>query len=1443
MPRSENLIVPIQVHGIFQTEDKAVIGPEVDFESIPYYDESRRLDVNSDTPYLAEAVIPRPFSNSNFPLRKGVHLNWDFPHFLKTTKYKATDPTEFPPVPNRWLVLRHAAGSEVKEKRWLIESDALLDDLKGANIMELAQTSIDADINKERPYTYIGKVYELDTSGNRKRTRLGNTSFMTWEEKHGGDVLTAIGWGTPTFDIFYPNCNSVFGFHDREMISIPPSGINYTVIGWSAKLDDKHDYWKYYLSQREKTIEDDIIKHLNDLDHLELSQKEEQAEDTLKRLIRDDLGLEIDTAALVVQNGDKIESDLPENRMICYGKIQVIADPPEDTDRVANIKYGIGNSPTEALSALIVDHKYVGDDSGTDEQREKREDKLEAILMGDRLKSLKADIGPKFREFRHTNEFASSKGGLYWMLQKMDDNPEKEVTGNPDTKIKPSPAPASMIPLLEMLNECQRAYDKAKFELESLKASLYTDWYRYMLCAYPPPGETESMLEVSMVKDRIEKGSLESCLSAKKQLGHLLTYTQEDLLANKKEGKAGAVRTAWQKAVKELEKLTKQRIEKIAKTCLHNFSASLSKTIKDPAAKKAFLKAAKKLNKQVLGEFNKEQADLLKVIPESGITPDLQYKIRNALVSFLRNKNTNWETALNELDGIDADESMAILQLIGKDDLRSSFPIGELYHWELHQQPAPRFWEPSPPVVVMAIPKKAVDSDQDLDSDDRLRGKIIASKHEGNLELEDGKNIDVDHLLAQIGMPTTEDRQQDQMLFKADWEAMVYPAASMHPATRTSGTYDSDFILHNYFLGENEPDLTEKPDLHGSLAVTNIGSRYIGSSYPDNNLKKRYLGLLQKYENLIKDQEQQEENTQLVDHAQAFLESHELLVITLNDFNSALLQMHQSIQLNPADPLGFKEYQDFAKKVSDVLDSGKGYSPDPFAAFMPIRSGVLKLFKLRIIDSFGRFKDYRPDQISAPIAMRILDHPDWARLPPRFSQPTRINFRFLKSTQNQEASTNDQRAGTPICGWIVPDLLNSSLLFFNSSGQKVGAFNLRGDWEPIEGMEPSGYLLKVKAWLEDALEEPSSQPEAARKPNAPPKDKFSTQAFIADIEEALDTIHPEDREGQAAFSILMGRPMAVVRIGLGVEVKGLYANNVSWDDFHRSMVSMDRDTDGFEQVKIPFRLGEYRQRNDGLIGYWALDNEDELEDKFHVTDAKSAGIARNIADGDLSQKIGDKTLRDYNEAWKVQDEMGRDLKTFISDEKEGDGIVKKQDLIQPYLRDGAKLWQKLIDIGVLEQETPYAKIAHYSESEVLKVAIADRVKEFLCLMDPHGAIHVTTGVQPVKSISLPEVFIQEALEKIEVDFVTGPVLGPEAAIQLSLPKEENYEWEWQEQHTWPQSPKDSRKSEEAASTGKNKTILEATHINDFISIANFPDRLVLRDGKLILKPKKDKKTQ
>ena len=768
----------------------------------------------------------------------------------------------------------------------------------------------------------------------------------------------------------------------------------------------------------------------------------------------------------------------------------------------------------------------------------------------------------------------------------------------------------------------------------------------------------------------------------------------------------------------------------------------------------------------------------------------------------------------------------------------------ERFHWEAQHRPAPRFWEPAPPALVIAIPRQSpgerpADSQPQPDKEPAQSGALnpplacaaFSEPDPAALDLSSA-GFSVDALFQPGAIPwavKAEPLSTDLPIFRGEWEAEVFPAATMNAVTRSSGTYDPQFMLHNYLLGENEPDLMGHPELVSHLALNRTGSIYTGSTYVNQNLDDRYRSLLKNFRDLqaakLESLQSQTEKDQLgnflanVQKAEAFLDQHDLLVITLNGFNSALLQRHESIQLNPADPLGFADDRAFAQEVAAALEANfKGVSPDPHARFMPVRSGALCLITLRLVDRFGRFLELTPTDVSTALSMTVPDNPDWVRLPPRLSQPARWNFRFLQAGADSPTESTSHASSTPVHGWIIPNLLDGSLDFFAAEGRRLGSLRQRvqqngerqSAWTAADGGRPTGRLKQIVDWM---IAKPA----------------YFLAAFMEDIEEAMDNIHPDDRGGQSAFSVLMGRPMAVVQLGVGLELKGLPAVNNSWADLYRDLQGAARATDGFDQVKFPYRLGEYRQRNDGLVGYWIIEGE-SLSAAFRVSDSISGSLNIEKIQGYSAGSEGP-WLEQKNQEWRIHDAEGRTLFEFLLAQE--DATIKKQDLIQPYIREGSRVWTVLRTRGYLSGEARHNGIRHYADSGMLNISPADEMQQFIALVDPHGLIHLASGIQPVKTIQLPEQFIAGALNRIEMSFLTAPLLTPEEELQISLPKEQSFTWAWRENNRWPSQAGETPVAVEIA----------GTQIKPFRAAANFPARVVLREGQLVRKHMMDEAAQ
>jgi len=303
-----------------------------------------------------------------------------------------------------------------------------------------------------------------------------------------------------------------------------------------------------------------------------------------------------------------------------------------------------------------------------------------------------------------------------------------------------------------------------------------------------------------------------------------------------------------------------------------------------------------------------------------------------------------------------------------------------------------------------------------------------------------------------------------------------------------------------------------------------------------------------------------------------------------------------------------------------------------------------------------------------------------------------------------ELEMNDHPATSPICGWILPNNLDGSLMVYDQGGQTLGYFDQDRVWRSPPGGLPVAIRDIPNRHLRKLIDHISRQ------------DANFFTGFLTAIENALENIDPDNFNHNEAMALLMGRPMAVVRASLNIELRGRPAINQNWDVFWRDMhgIAMERDSQGIEHlmrtsdgvtgVYFPIRIGEYQQLNDGLVGYWVEQGDGYLEEMFYALQ---------------SSKIG--------------------------------GIA------HPRIR--------------LHQENDPAMI-HQS--------IDDPPHKLTMLVDPRGVVHATSGILPTKSIHIPADQFADQLRAIEVTFLSAPILTEIGGINLPLPEEPGYVWSWLE---------------------------------------------------------------
>jgi len=201
-------ILPLQINALYLESPEQVVGQDIRFENVPWMNTEHDVFENPNLPLETNAIIPRPFSWDNaIYLDGGVHLHFILPSYFK----KFDDKGNLPRAPNRWYIKREKDGEE-----WIVESDYIWN----VNDPELDKNTTCTYAEETRDdfyFKYVGRKYKLE-------------EWIDKSDAEGNYLnnLSALGWGSFSFDIHYPNCRSVFGFYDKE----GTANDAYSVIGW-----------------------------------------------------------------------------------------------------------------------------------------------------------------------------------------------------------------------------------------------------------------------------------------------------------------------------------------------------------------------------------------------------------------------------------------------------------------------------------------------------------------------------------------------------------------------------------------------------------------------------------------------------------------------------------------------------------------------------------------------------------------------------------------------------------------------------------------------------------------------------------------------------------------------------------------------------------------------------------------------------------------------------------------------------------------------------------------------------------------------------------------------------------------------------------------------------------------------------------------------------------
>ncbi|MCB0640106.1 MAG: hypothetical protein KDC44_00635, partial [Phaeodactylibacter sp.] len=313
-----------------------------------------------------------------------------------------------------------------------------------------------------------------------------------------------------------------------------------------------------------------------------------------------------------------------------------------------------------------------------------------------------------------------------------------------------------------------------------------------------------------------------------------------------------------------------------------------------------------------------------------------------------------------------------------------------------------------------------------------------------------------------------------------------------------------------------------------------------------------------------------------------YFDQKTILSQSLSGLHSSLLEQLKILQLpinqrvDPSDQVVAPLFKFLADKWVDPAYSQATVGQNLAATlFLPFRAGIMELQELQIVDAFGRYFQIGDPASGSPVQDQLIVASSLQPaatcaekniyLAPRFVQPARLDFSWLSAAGVSNPATGfveqtGQPTASPICGWMLPNHLENSLVLYDAQGNPLGALGLEGNnqtltWRSVPQSGTGGgtgspdngrsQMLKdiatANPQLQDFLEQfafPASNPS-------------DFQAFLAVTEKSQQFIHTPGLQQSKGLSVLMGRPLVLARAQLQLQLLGTakvaLTGNTLWD--------------------------------------------------------------------------------------------------------------------------------------------------------------------------------------------------------------------------------------------------------------------------------------------------------
>ena len=1147
--------------------------------------------------------VPAPFS-TNDPISNGVHLHWQLPSALTHGVAPSGSTTAaFPYLPNRWIVVRLAASMQGTAAQamtaWIIESDF--------TDPELGTT----------PYM------TADASGAPQATLLGrNVLVSQWqgEQSDGGLFLTATGIAQPSFLAYQPGLVDVYSFYDDTTGLADDTCLTYLVAGWYSNA-----------ASDPLVLEpafDPQTNLFSDLDWLAL-------------------GLSVDGT--------------PPTRSVFHGLVNDLvwqaktAPPRVDTDASA-MQVALGNTSVDALSAILAQNGQSG--ALTLEQIEM----MLAAFQYDSLALLdEPDAAVQLEQRIRRAWYGSTPGGTLWQIVPVSQGQIGTDPISGAVQAAPAPLTADQAGWLAGLNIRQRDFDIAQRDLKSQQWELFSLWWKLQYISedvlYESGVDYTAMSEALYNQTNAGGGgnlfsTVAGGVGALARMAESLPDpTSPESVASfspQIPGNSGtlalqpcAMPSFYQPAdpVVLVAGITPPAAPVDGGQPLPCRLSTAATTGVDAEVGSAPIPITASAGG--LGSIIRQPTDLptsssqpLSALLDPAVTAAVSalaveafFADPNNAASILSNGMSNTDPATIDALQMAMQQGSAQIATI-LDPLQADFAFALwqqawtplFLEWEVQFYPTVQTsftGQQLPPQSLLATSFESVQDNLPMDlSDWSFDGSDNVSARGSEYFTWTGGDIWTANnwLVPQTFVGRSTLTANAETLFLARLENFIadQPVASATAILVGDGVSQTSLVSGGAgynaapavtFEGGGGTGAAATAEIAGG-AIVSITMTCSGSGYTTPPQVVIAPG-----------------DWQVIQVMVEAIGDTRFLSQTLSGFNDSFL-MRQGVHTLSLDPgtaavVGGEDRLIPNPEPGNVqILFGQG---QPF--FFPARGGYFQILALRIVDGFGQVLDllrangneggtagtFQP--ILGPGLIpegAIASQTYQVKQAPRLVQPSRLNLRWLDSSDDsEEVLLSPDSDANPVCGWLIPNQLDRSIAVYDVGGDALGELLVLTQTDGTKSV-----LWLTAPGSPAAVDDPAdiSNPHLQSALTAftasdggIPEDE-RVDAFLAwfnSIDETLWTVDPPGGRANGQLATLMGRPLALVRMGVGMELSGKPTYNQSWRDTfdlanlanlaNSNSIEIGQQEAGFTSLPFPIQFGSVELLRDGVIGYFTGD--------------------------------------------------------------------------------------------------------------------------------------------------------------------------------------------------------------------------------------------------------------